>query len=95
VIYKVYLDTLKVVIFITPTNAAHVPLVAGIIILADPADIDYDWHYVEDIYNTDRHIPHEIEILQTSCNTLLHYYNIQNLNPFLYICYDTASRSTL
>jgi len=41
--------------------------------------------FVKGIYNTDKYIPHEIEILHICRNTLFLHYKIRNLNLFLYI----------
>ena len=44
------------------------------------------------IYNTDRYIPHEIDILHICYNTLFLCYNIRNLNLFLYIYIPTGNQ---
>ena len=51
--------------------------------------------FVKGTCNTDRHIPHKIEILHIVYNTLFLCYNIQNLNLFLYIYFDRALQSTV
>ena len=46
--------------------------------------------FAKDVYNKGRYTHHGIGILRISYNTLFLFYNIRNLNLFLYIHCDKA-----